>query len=41
MGGGGDAAEEEEEEEGRTKNPGLPAGGLHGEACVPSGWAGS
>lgn len=25
--GGGEAAEEEEEEEGRTKNPGLPAGG--------------
>ncbi|CAO2642444.1 hypothetical protein LEMLEM_LOCUS26185 [Lemmus lemmus] len=27
VGGGGEAAEEEEEEEGRTKNPGLPAGG--------------
>ena len=41
VGGGGEAAEEEEEAEGSTKNPGLRAGGLHQEPCVPSGWASS
>lgn len=40
VGGGGDAAKEEEEEE-STKNPGLRAGGLHTEPCVPSGSASS
>lgn len=41
VGGGGEAAEEEGEEEGSTKNPGLPAGGLYQEPCVPSGSASS
>lgn len=41
VGGGGEAAKEEEEEEGSTKNPGLRAGGLHQEPCVPSGCASS
>lgn len=41
VGGGGEAAKEEEEAEESTKNPGLRAGDLHQEPCVPSGWASS
>lgn len=41
VGGGGEAEKEEEEEEKSTKNPGLRAGDLHQEPCVPSGWASS